>query len=40
VFDWNRDTPARQGWCNGLFQPGKPGMHLGRKDRDDLSYKR
>jgi hypothetical protein len=40
VFDWNRDTPARQGWCDGLFQPGKPGMHLGRKDRDDLSYKR
>jgi hypothetical protein len=40
VFDWNRDTPSSQGWCTGLFDPSKPGMHLGRKDASDLSYDR
>jgi hypothetical protein len=40
VFDWNRDTPSREGWCTGLFDPSKPGMHLGRKDTTDLSYDR
>jgi hypothetical protein len=40
VFDWNRDTPSSEGWCTGLFDPAKPGMHLGRKDEDDLSYDR
>jgi hypothetical protein len=40
VFDWNRDTPACEGWCLGLFDPARPGMHLARKDRQDLSYDR
>ena len=40
VFDWNRDTPTSEGWCTGLFDPSKPGMHLGRKDATDLSYDR
>jgi len=40
IFDWNRDEPSSEGWCLGLFTPGKPGMHQGRKDRDDLSYLR
>jgi hypothetical protein len=40
VFDWNRDTRSSQGWCVGLFKPGTPGMHLGTKDRSDLSYHR
>jgi hypothetical protein len=40
VFDWNRDTPASEGWCSGLFDPSRPGMHLGRKDERDLSYDR
>jgi len=40
VFDWNRDTPTSEGWCTGLFDPAKPGMHLGRKDASDLSYDR
>lgn len=40
VFDWNRDTPTSEGWCTGLFDPSKPGMHLGRKDVSDLSYDR
>jgi len=40
VFDWNRDTPSSEGWCTGLFDPSKPGMHLGRKDASDLSYDR
>jgi hypothetical protein len=40
VFDWNRDTPTSEGWCTGLFDPTKPGMHLGRKDPGDLSYGR
>jgi SnoaL-like domain len=38
VFDWNRDTPARQGWVNGMFQPGAPGMLVGCKGADDPSY--
>ena len=38
VLDWNRDTPSNEGWVNGMFQPGKPGMLLGRKDRSDPSY--
>ena len=40
VFDWNRDTPSNEGWCLGLFDPSRPGMHLARKDRQDLSYER
>jgi hypothetical protein len=40
VFDWNRDTPSCEGWCLGLFDPARPGMHLARKDRQDLSYDR
>jgi hypothetical protein len=40
VFDWNRDVPSSEGWCLGLFDPAKPGMHPGRKDRADLSYDR
>ena len=40
VFDWNRDVPSSEGWCAGLFDPKKPGMHLGRKDTSDVSYGR
>ncbi|MFO1427010.1 MAG: nuclear transport factor 2 family protein [Steroidobacteraceae bacterium] len=40
IFDWNRDTPTREGWCNGLFKPGSPGMLLGAKGRGDPSYQR
>jgi hypothetical protein len=40
VFDWNRDVPSAEGWCNGLLDPAKPGMHLGRKGASDLSYDR
>ena len=40
IFDWNRDEPSNEGWCLGLFSPGKPGMHVGRKGRDDPSYDR
>ena len=40
IFDWNRDVPASEGWCLGFFDPGRPGMHLGRKDASDLSYDR
>ena len=40
VFDWNRDTPTHEGWCNGLFDPAKPGMRRGRKDEQDPSYER
>jgi hypothetical protein len=40
VFDWNRDTPTHEGWCNGMFQPGKPGMRMGMKGRGDPSYER
>ena len=40
VFDWNRDTPSNEAWVNGMFQVGKPGMLLGRKDTSDASYDR
>jgi hypothetical protein len=40
VFDWNRDVPSSEGWCSGLFDPARPGMHLGRKDTSDISYGR
>jgi ketosteroid isomerase-like protein len=40
IFDWNHDTPSSEGWCLGLFDPARPGMHLARKDRADLSYDR
>jgi hypothetical protein len=40
VFDWNRDTPSSEGWCLGLFTPGKPGMIMGRKGSQDASYER
>ncbi|MGH6610669.1 MAG: hypothetical protein ACRECQ_10455, partial [Burkholderiaceae bacterium] len=39
-FDWSRDTPSNEGWCLGLFTPGKSGMLLGRKGADDASYQR
>ena len=40
AFDWNRDTPSQEGWCLGMFDPADPGMIMGRKDKEDLSYKR
>ena len=40
IFDWNRDAPSSEGWCNGIFVPGKPGMLLGRKGESDPSYSR
>lgn len=40
VFDWNRDTPSHEGWVNGMFQPGKPGMRQGCKGGTDPSYER
>ena len=40
VFDWNRDTPTNEGWCNGLFDLSKPGARLGSKGEQDPSYER
>ena len=40
IFDWNRDTPAQQGWCLGYFDPTAPGMRRGTKDGTDPSYER
>jgi ketosteroid isomerase-like protein len=40
VFDWNRDTPANQTWCLGMFDPEDPNMHHASKDEADLSYQR
>jgi hypothetical protein len=40
IFDWNRDTPSHEGWCNALFDTTKPGMRLGCKGEDDPSYER
>jgi len=40
TFDWNRDMPTNEGWCLGMFDPSDPGMVMGSKNRDDLSYQR
>lgn len=40
IFDWNRDTPMRQGWVGGMFVPGTPGMRVGVKGGTDPSYER
>lgn len=40
AFDWNRDAPSREGWCLGMFKPDDPGMVMGRKGAEDLSYQR
>lgn len=40
TFDWNRDEPSSETWCLGLFKPGAPGMVMGVKGKDDLSYAR
>lgn len=40
IFDWNRDTPSREGWVGGMFIPGNPGMRLGVKGPTDPSYER
>lgn len=40
AFDWNRDMPTNEGWCLGLFDTSDPGMIMGTKGSDDLSYSR
>lgn len=40
IFDWNRDTPSREGWVGGMFVPGQPGMRMGMKGDTDPSYER
>lgn len=40
AFDWNRDAPAAETWCLGLFKPDDPRMVMGEKGRGDLSYAR
>ncbi|TNE66149.1 MAG: nuclear transport factor 2 family protein [Alphaproteobacteria bacterium] len=40
AFDWNRDMPAAEGWCLGLFKPEDPRMILGARGEGDLSYSR
>ena len=40
TFDWNRDVPTSEGWCNGLFDAQDPRFLRGSKNRDDLSYQR
>ncbi|MCG8441161.1 MAG: nuclear transport factor 2 family protein [Caulobacterales bacterium] len=40
AFDWNRDAPAAESWCVGLFDTSDPRMVMGRRGREDLSYSR
>jgi len=40
VFDWNRDTPANEGWCLGYIDPKAAGVLRGRKDKSDPTYER
>ncbi len=40
AFDWNRDAPANETWCLGLFNPDDPKMVMGKRGREDLSYSR
>ncbi|MGP1282228.1 MAG: nuclear transport factor 2 family protein [Parasphingopyxis sp.] len=40
ALDWNRDEPANETWCLGLFDPDHPQMVLGKKAPADFSYER
>ena len=40
VFDWNRDTPASEGWCLGYIDTRSAGVLRGRKDTSDPTYER
>jgi hypothetical protein len=40
AFDWNRDAPENETWCLGLFKPDAPGMIMGKRGQEDLSYQR
>lgn len=40
ALDWNRDEPANETWCLGLFDPDHSQMVLGKKGRADFSYER
>jgi hypothetical protein len=40
VFDWNRDTPASEGWCLGYIDTRSAGVLRGRKDASDPTYER
>ena len=40
AFDWNRDVPAQETWCLGMFNPNDPKMVHGQKGTGDLSYRK
>lgn len=40
VFDWNRDQPASETWCLGIFDPSDPKMAMGAKGAADPTYAR
>ncbi len=40
AYDWNRDVPAAETWLLGAYDPSNPKMHIGRRDREDISYQR
>jgi SnoaL-like domain len=40
VFDWNRDSPANEGWVFGFIDTSKPGVLRGKKDTSDPTYER
>jgi hypothetical protein len=40
VFDWNRDTPANEGWCLGYIDPRAAGVRRGTKNEQDPTYEK
>lgn len=40
TLDWNRDMPASETWCLGLFKPDDPKLHIGTRGTADLTYSR
>jgi hypothetical protein len=40
VFDWNRDTPANEGWCLGYIDPRAAGVRRGTKNAQDPTYEK
>lgn len=40
TLDWNRDQPASETWCLGLFDPEDPRLHIGARGEADLTYSR
>ena len=40
VYDWNRDVSSKETWLLGIYDTSDARMHMGARDKTDLSYTR